>query len=309
MKKYFLILFVVLFLAGCSSTNETSTAGRFIGGTTGLEIEFIEGEPPLTVGDKGEDEFDIGVLAKNIGESDIESGKLIVTLQGIEGNAFSLASLSQKSTSKLEKRTKINDKITEPDQTDVRFKNAKYKYDLDSDFPQVLRADVCYEYQTKAVADLCLKKKPNDQIDEDQCELNNADVTVENSGAPVHIISMGQVPRSSSIKLTFDIMVQGTGLVYAPGAFSSECGMNEDAENQIKVSLKGVGDIPISCSRLNEGNEGTVELISGTRTISCDINTAGLQESAFKKPISIELTYFYKDSIETQFTVENTDFI
>ncbi|MDD5253826.1 MAG: hypothetical protein PHG05_01835 [Candidatus Nanoarchaeia archaeon] len=307
MKRYLLILVLGLFLVGCSQT-DTTTSGRFIGGTTGLELGFVEGEPPLVVGDNNEDEFDIGIIAKNQGEADIEAGKMIVTLQGIEKDAFSLSSLSQRTTTKIEKRSKIREKVTEPDQIEVRFKNAKYKYDLDSDFPQDLRADVCYEYQTKAVGDLCLKKKPNSQGDEDQCELSNEAMSIENSGAPVSIVSMSQIPRSTSIKLTFDIMVQGDGVVYAPGTFSSECGLNDELEDKIRVKLSGVGDLSIKCARLGDSNDGLVELIGGARTISCDIDTASLQETAFKKPLNIELTYFYKDTIATSFTVENTDF-
>lgn len=301
-------LFVVLFLFGCTSTEDSSTSNRFIGGTTGLTLSFVDGEPPSVVGDNAEDEFDVSILAINDGEADIDSGRLIVTLQGVERDAFSMSSLSQSSPTKLEKKTKIRDTVTESDQLEIRFKRMNYKYNLDSDFPVDLRADVCYEYNTKAVADICLKKKPNDDTTEDLCTVNNENMGLENSGAPVHVVSMSQIPRSSSIKLTFDIMTQGTGMVYAPGVFGSECVETPDMDEQVRVKVSTTGNIPIKCSRLNDGSEGIVDLISGGRTVSCDIETSGLQETAFSKPINIELSYMYKDSIATSFTVENTDF-
>ena len=309
MKKshLFLILLVALvavLVAGCTTQK---TTGRFIGGDKGLEISFIDQEPPNEVLDNSEDEFDITLRLRNVGEASIPAGKIIATLNGINKDDFSLKSLSAVSDDDLERLQKIGDKVTQPDETELRFENAKYKFDLDASFDVDMRADVCYEYITTAVVDLCLKKDATRRRTGDQCQINNEQLQVDNSGAPVKVVSMSQ-RSSGSNKITFTIDIQNVGIgeVFEPGTFKDECGINEDKRDRVLVRVISRGDVPITCSKLN-GNEGIVELFSGKRAIRCEIETDGLQDIAFLSRVNVVLSYYFKESSTKPISVVDSE--
>jgi hypothetical protein len=312
MNKIHTILFLscLLVIAGCTSGDSTSS-GRFIGGDRGLEISFVPNEPPAEVLDANNENFDISVLLRNVGESNVDKGEAIVTIHGLDQSSFSLNSLSERSDSDIERRQRIGGQITEPDEVDVRFRGANYKEDLDAAFDNEIRADVCYPYTTLSVADLCLKRNPTERRTRDQCDVSNNQINIDNSGAPVHVANVLQ--RSSGtdiIKFTFDVVRVGSGDVFDPGAFSNECISNDgtrDDEDKVLVTVSSRGDLPISCSRLNDGVKGTIELINGRRSVRCDIDTSSLQEIAFERRVNIKLDYYYKDSTTTFLRVADTD--
>jgi hypothetical protein len=316
MKKRNIMLFLVflmIFLVGCqkgSSTDSSSRGKIFISGNDGLSIAFDDEETPERIGDNSADEFDIVINVENNGEHDIESGKIIATLQGIDRDAFSLSSLSVKSDRELngERRFRDRDEVGEEDE--LVFENAKYKFDLDADFSVTMRADVCYEYKTRAQGDICLKRNANERLTNDVCDLDDSSVDIESSGAPVQVTKMTQRPSGSNkVSFTFDVEKKGSGDVFEPGTFTSVCNEQRDKKDRLKIRVTSASErISPSCNRLNGGSQGIVDLIDGKRTIKCDVSTSSLQEFAHTRPLKIELTYFYKDSEERSIIVENTEF-
>ena len=71
MRKEFIFLLVLLFLlASCSNSGTTVSNERaFIGGTTGLLINFVEGEPPGEVTDGDATPFTVTMKLENQGET------------------------------------------------------------------------------------------------------------------------------------------------------------------------------------------------------------------------------------------------
>ena len=307
--KLMLFLVLVLFIAACTKAPSASTSSRFVGGDKGLELSFIKDEPPDTVLDDNQDEFDIALSFNNVGEEDIKEGDVIVTLNGIEGSAFSLSSLSSKNEDPLAGKKKLSDRVVPGEEGEVIFNKLKYKDQLPADFDVELRADVCYEYGTKIMADLCLKKEASKRRTNDQCEISNENVGMDNSGAPVRVTNFAQRPKGSDkVQFTFDIEKTGSGDVFEPETFSDRCVIDNDKINKIDVDVRFLrSDAGISCSTLGDKSKGVVKLLSGKRTIRCDVSTSGLQEIAFKKPLLIKLDYVYKDSLEKTFTVESTE--
>jgi len=308
MKKSYGLLFsivLILFIAGCTDAGRST--GKFIGGDRGLEITFLEQEPPNEVLDNGEDEFDITLRLRNVGEVDIPEAKVIASLKGISKEDFSLRSLTERSEGPLERLQRISNRITEPDETEIRFQNARYKFDLNAAFDIDLRADVCYEYGTIAIVDLCLKRDPTQRRSGDQCLINNNNVIVDNSAAPVKIISLSQRSSGSGkIKFTFEIETVGIGEVFEPGTFSNECGIEDDKKDRLRVKVSSRANIPIDCSRLN-GDEGIIELFSGRRSIRCELDTSNLQDVAFLSRINIVSNYFFKESVTRPITVLDSE--
>jgi len=305
MKKeaLFIILIGLFLITGCTQQDKGETSGKiYIGGDEGLEISFVEGNPPKFVSDGNKESFDIALLVKNVGEDDIENGDIIATLQNINKDLFSLSSLSIANNFDLEGKSKDRDRIIEGDQEELPFKDLRYTEELDVDFDVDLRVDVCYEYTTKASVDLCLKQQPTQRRTRDACEVDNSNVNVENSGAPVKVANVVQFPRTNSIRFNFDIVSKGE--LYEPGTFTNSCSVDKERENKVKVRLNTPSRVGISCSKLEGGDEGIVELFNGKRTITCTIDTSGLQTVAFKERLNIFVDYVYKDSVSTSFVVE-----
>lgn len=314
MKRGILLVLLLIVIIGCDKlgTKDTGVSTkRYVGGDDGLDIEFEKNAPPERVGDDNSDEFDISLILKNKGEYNLKKGEIIVTLQGIEKNAFSLSSLSEKNDFTLDGAEKFRDRVKEGEENTLEFRKLKYKHDLDADFPINIRADVCYEYETRATANLCLKKEANERRGiRDQCDVNEEDVEVENSGGPVQIKNIEQrASGSDEIKFTFDIVAKTDEehQIYEPGTFSSECGSDLDKEERVEIELSTAGDLQIKCGKLDDKDKGKIDLIDGSRTITCSIKTTSLQTYAFEKQLNINVRYLYKDSSEeTDLIVEDT---
>ncbi len=309
-KTYLLALFIltVLFLAACDPVDQGEPQGRYYQGDVGLELSFVEGEPPQSVLDDGQEVFDISILVKNVGEEDIAPNDILVTLNGIERDAFKLARLTEKNKNELLGTKKLQDRKQEGDSDEIRFEDASYKDLLPFNFDVDIRADVCYEYGTTAVADVCLKSDTGKRRTNDQCQIDNGDVKIESSGAPVKVENFAQRTRGTdSIQFTFDIVKTGAGDVFPSGNFNDKCTTDDENEDMVDVSIDFIrANLPVSCTTFN-GNEGTVRLSAGRKTVRCEVDTSSLQDIAFEKPLRIKLDYVYKDSVQKTFTVESTE--
>ena len=312
-KKGVLILVILLslFIIGCQTgqKKEKQTLGIFIGGTDALDFSFLEGQPPSKVLDNLQEPFFIGLKLQNKGEYEIPQNKIIASLSGINSEAFSLSSLNTKLAIPLEGKIKSGDQIIESSPEEIQFDEANYRHDLNADFPTSLRVDVCYEYKTKTISKVCLKKKAVEKTLEDKCSILSDSVVTETSSAPIQVRDVKQ--RSSAaqeVKLTFKIINQGKGDVYPPTAFSDKCTEITAEKNKLFVEVTSPSaSVNIKCSQMQDSNKGIIKLALNEKTISCDIPTSNLQETAFEEPVNIVLSYFYKGSIEKQITVLNSE--
>ena len=309
-KSVLVLVLLTILIAGCQGTKkEEQSLGIFIGGLDALDFSFIEGQPPSKVLDSLQEPFFIGLKLQNKGEYEIPSNKLIASISGINSDSFSLSSLNTKLSISLEGKTKSGDQVIESSPEEIQFDEANYKHDLTADFPTSLRVDICYEYKTKAVSKVCLKKKAVEKVLEDKCSVLSDSVVTETSSAPVQIKNVKQ--RSSAaneIKLTFKIINQGKGEVYPPASFTDKCAEISDEKNKIHVEVSSPSaKISIKCSQLQDSNKGIIKLALNEKTMNCDIPTQNLQETAFEEPVNIVLTYFYKANIEKQITVLNSE--
>ncbi len=312
MKKKAIIFFILLlsvFVIGCTTQTQTSS-GVFVGGEKGLELSFIKDEPQAKVLDDNQDEFSITILTKNLGEYDIPKGGIVATLQGISKDQFQMSSLNSKSDYSLAGTSKSRNRIETGEQQELSFGKAKYRPKLDTDYDVEMRADVCYQYETRVASKVCVKKNTAKREAKDLCQTDNDNLKIEDSGAPVKVTNARQRPGGNNkVKLTFDIEKKGSGDVYEPGTFTTECNEQKDKKDRLRVFVASVsGTLNVKCRQMNDASEGIVDLISGKRTVSCDIDTGSLQESAFNDAFRIRLTYVYKDSVTKSFTVEHPAF-
>lgn len=315
MKRGYLFLafiIAILFLSSCEEKGKVEKLEAFVGGIDGLEMSFIEDEPPEEVLDNEEETFYITVLLENEGEFDIPEGGIVGTLSGINQEAFSLKHMSYKSAFPLWGKQKEGDFIREGEQQEFDFGEASYKEDLLADFSTTIVADICYRYGTIAAGTLCLKrdvvKTERKATRRDICLTKNDEVELENSAAPIQVTSMKQQPSSTNaIRFIFVVENKGEGIVYQPNAITDFCGYDEDIkEDEVYVTVTSPSKkVKPECSTLDDKDEGAIRLIDGKKQVVCTIDTSDLQRTAYNDLIYVHLDYFYRDAISTPITVKN----
>jgi hypothetical protein len=309
-KTYFSIFFVisiVLFMGAACNNADTNLSGAYVGGVSGLDLSFVESEPPAEVLDDNSEGFSISVLLKNIGEYDIGIGKIKTTLSGINIADFQIQDATKVSENLLDGVKKDgNDKI--PGGEEQIIYDAKYKPDLNQDFDTGIKASICYQYGTKTLTKLCLLKDPTRRATAgDVCNVKSEKI-VQNSGAPVHIISLIETPSGKdSIRITFDVENIGSGIVYSRNAFDSgDCLNKEDGKDYVHVKVLPTGNLRVQCAKLNNANEGDVRLMTdGKASVTCEIDTSNLQDLPYENPVNINLEYYYYNYITQNFKVVN----
>ena len=308
--KAVLALFIVslLFIIGCVQ-DDNLVSGAFVGGTNGLSIGFGTDAPPSRVFDNNEEDFDISLTLENVGEFDIPARKIISTLSGIDVRDFGISSPNLVLDRTLDGKSEFNGQVVNGDEDELIYEGAKYKFDLDADWETTIRADVCYEYQTKATTKVCLKRKATERDIDDVCQVDNQNVNAENSGAPVQIEEVStRTSGSNEILLNFVVRNKASGLVHPPGTFTHQCVRNEDEEDRLKVEVfSGSQKYTPKCSQLGNDNVGEIKLTDTQKVIRCRINTLNAPESPVEEPINIRATYFYRNAISTTFLVEDSE--
>ncbi len=297
---------VSVFLAGCG--DEEPGFGKdktFLGGTKGLEIEFMNGEPPEEVYDGGDFPFSITLKINNKGEYDIPAEDVIVSIQGFDAEEFSL------SLNDLEKNP--DEDITgyginpdtgepiEPPEYYITFSDLNFQGTLSGNhqFPAV--ANICYKYLTKATTDLCIKENLLDTQDTSVCTVSGKR-KYENSGAPVQITDVEEYTAgSSAVRFSFRVKHIDNGNIYSEtGELCDKALANK---NKVNVNVDTGMEGTLKCSGLSDGDSGEIILTEGERMISCTQEVKNPSNRI--KIVNIELGYDYETSEETVFLVKH----
>lgn len=301
-----LILISFIALSGCEETN-TERRSAFIGGSDGLNIEFIKNAPPEEIFDE-EYPFSISLKVENVGEWDIESeSDTTVKISGIDPADFG------KSHGDLtaDSDTELNGAYRDPDGDEVRgtltnfeFSNLQYEGEVASAVDLPIRAEVCYRYGTNVNSKICvledlLGKESRDEK-EDICDPNGAKPS-ENSGAPVHIKNFKQTAVSSDkLSFSFTISHVGDGAVSRRG---TECSDTVGEKDRVYVEVD-TGISGLKCSGLEGGaDKGETTLYDGEREIVCT-QPLPSDRGNYEKQIEITLEYDYEDHVDTTITVK-----
>lgn len=308
MRKYLfaLIVCMMLSLLGCGEGDEGPVTGApFLGGSAGLLVNF-ENSPPPEVYDGGDFPFDILVKLKNSGEWDVSKENVRVKITGIRADQFGLAEtdLAKNSPEDMPKMKRdLTGTLIDSAPVIVEFNNFNHANPITgSELSYPIRADVCYNYGTSAVTQLCVRENILNPRAGGICEINEAK-TVYNSGAPVHVATLTESARSSDkIGFTFTIQHMGTGDIYEK---DTTCDKSSRAfEDRVYVVVDAGGN-GVSCSGLGEagGTEGFVKLFGGTKPVSCTLTIPNPGD--YKLPVTITLGYDYEVGQSTQILVKH----
>jgi hypothetical protein len=310
MKKA-LLFFVVIaaLLVGCTQQSRlpsTAKSTPFIGGDTGVNIDFSTDSPPPEVDDGGQFPFDVVIELRNMGEVDVARGDAEVRITGIKPEEFSKSSgeLIQHPEEDIvaTKKNPDDGSITEGPPVYVTFSGFDHKEKLVGNKDFIFRAEVCYLYKTEAVAQLCVRKNNIDPEKNGVC-LVSEDKIIYNSGAPVAVTSFKEFGRAKD-KVGFQFAIQhiGKGDIYQKG---SNCNTERKYEDRIFVEVKTTFGGGLKCSGLSEGGDtsGYVKLYGDRRIVQCtqQIDSPGDYET----PIDITLTYDYRENKQTTIIVKH----
>ncbi|MFH1506638.1 MAG: hypothetical protein ABIE94_06680 [archaeon] len=320
MRKVSIALLVfaslMLFTACTESGDVTGPASaEYIGGTTGLLIDFLEDSPPASILDNSQQTFTITVQLENGGEVDIPKDKCWVSITGINPEDFysSIGELTDINPDENIEGNKLN-----PDTGQtipsypvyVEFTDLKYVDSLSGgghNFP--VYADVCYEYATEASAELCIKKDLTDSLDDHVCQVSGPK-DFETSGAPVQITTFEEYPSGkNAIAFTFTVKHMANGKISQLG---TRCSDSVTDENKVKVTVDTDIEGDLTCSGLTDldatTGSGYIKLSGGERTVRCT-QKLPLEDKRTDhiKIIKLTLDYDYFDHKETTLRVQHSE--
>lgn len=299
----------MILLAGCDGTKKGGSVDPFLGGTNGILLAFMDDAPPGEVFDGGDFPFSIVVTLKNDGERDVPLGKAKLSISGINPAEFGVTdeALVKVTAEALEGSSKdAEGNIIPGTVLLMEFPEMVYAGELVGNRVFPVRANLCYEYGTGATSSLCVRSNLKDTSDSPVCTINE-DKTVYSSGAPVAITTFQEaVAGSDKVRFTFTISHKNNGNIYKLG---SGCdGAVYANRNKVHVTVDS-GLEGLKCSGLSEGDDisGYVTLSTdggaGERVITC---TQPIEsQTDFDQPVNIELTYDYKDHIDTELLVKH----
>lgn len=321
-----LLICLILLVSACKKQNTTTGAPRkpFIGGTAGITINFEKDSPPPEVTDDESFGFKALVRLKNDGETKVEKNDVKVNLVGFDPDDFG-ASISEVTEQVPEddlepKKIDAEGNIIDGTTTFVTIpRNLDFvprKFTGNTEF--TFRADVCYAYQTKANAKLCILKDMINIRDDSLCKPTGIR-TIFSSSAPVQVTDLRQsVIGKDKLSFSFDITLRGNLDIFRDrsdltpsSSFDSACPRDarkrREVENKVKVEITATGDPiveNIKCGGLDSQNSGIVTLVSNKRTLTCtaDLNTDRID---LEKPFDIVLSYNVLDNKETKVLVKH----
>ncbi len=303
-KAMIMLLFAVLLLAACDTT--TTGTDPFLGGTDGVSMEFMTGAPPDEVFDGGDFPFSVVMTLKNEGEWNIPAGKATLKIDGINPLEFGVSNddLVMVTTDDLEPSKKDSEGNIIPGTVVwMEFPEMVYSGELAGNTLFPVRANLCYEYGTRATSTLCIRENLREYTDDTVCDINE-DKSVYSSGAPVVVSTFDEaVAGSDKVRFTFTLVHKGPGTIYK---METGCdGTVYSNKNKVHVSVDS-GLAGLKCTGFQEGDDtsGFVTFSEeGTRVVTCTQPVEA--QTDFNQPVNIALGYDYKAHISTTLLVKH----
>ncbi len=340
-KRYYvlaLLICLILLISACKRTgSSTGTAPRtpFIGGTSGLTIDFEKDSPPEEVTDDSTFKFAALVRLRNDGETKVDKEDIKVNLIGFDPSDFGAgisfdALRDQMPEDSLDpKRRDAEGNLIEGTTSFVKFPEGDGDFQVSGRFPGntefTFRAEACYLYKTLSNTKICVLKDMFNIADNSLCRPSGSKA-IHSSSAPVQVTNFRQsVIGTDKISFTFDIVLSGnvdiffafdeSDIAATPFInFEEGCpktpSLRRQKENNVFVEIKEVPDDPIfkrgtiNCGGLENDFNGVVRLVNGRRTLTCTVELVP-DRLDLEKVIGIEVTYNVLDNKETQVLVKH----
>jgi len=322
-----LLVILILFISACktSSGSATGSAPRtpFIGGTAGISMNFEKDNPPPEITDDASFAFRAVLDLQNQGETKVDKTDIKVNLIGFDPNDFGktfddLRNAEPDDTLESKKRDAEGNTV-QGNPTTVTFPkdNSNFipaKFSGNTEF--TFRAEACYNYETDAIAKVCMLRDMINIRQGPVC-LPNGGKTIYSSSAPVQVSNFRQsVVGKDKISFSFDISVGGNVDIFSdrsrPTSFDAGCPKDprtrREVENRVTVEITELPVDPVvtglKCGGLDNSFKGEVILVGGRRTITC---TADLvtDRNDLEKNMGVKVTYNVLDTKETKVLIKH----
>ncbi|MBI4176732.1 MAG: hypothetical protein HY518_05990, partial [Candidatus Aenigmarchaeota archaeon] len=244
-----LIMTMLISLSVIACTSQQQTGGKSIQdvqtGTSGLEMEFLKNAPPKIV--YAQTEFPVILKIKNAGMYTIDDKKKAILSLGAERDYTSsvkvetggrISGTDNEAEFTLDGKTPLNPR---GDEEVIAYTLKASKIDPQSEsHPSSVIASLCYPYQTKLAASVCIDPDPNNvRPIKKSCAVQDLSLSA-GQGAPVAItkVEVQILPTSSDkVKPQFIISVEnkGKGEVTKVDSYSSACRKTSDSK---KITYK-----------------------------------------------------------------------
>lgn len=333
-KRYYavvLLICLILLISACKRSG-ASTGGAprtpFIGGTSGVAINFEKDSPPPEVTDDDSFSFNVILSLKNEGEKKVEKNNIKVNLVGFDPADFGQPSFDTLRDNEPEdtlesKKRDAEGNIVEGNPTFVTFPKGgdvfkPRKFSGNTEF--TFRADVCYNYMTEANTKLCILKDMVNVRDDALCKPTSSR-SAFSSSAPVQITNFRQsVVGKDKLMFSFDVVLSGNVDIFwnieesKPSSFDNGCPRDartrRERENSVGVEITEIPVDPVfqnlKCGGLDNpsSSKGIVKLVGGRRTITCTVELVQ-DRLDLEKTMGINLFYNVLDNKEKKILVKH----
>src|SRR3989344_1243115 len=275
-KLILVVLLAGVFLvSGCVTpqAEKKITDFGFLGGDNALEVKFLPQQPPDKIPETAE--FDIALSVENIGEHEIDLGKLVI--EGLDATTYSLKPGNSQDIVSLVKAQKVTSpqggsSIVPGGQDILIFSATAPKVLVTQPSPAVIRATALYEYTTIA----------------GPIKVNSVEQTI--SGLLIEIQNIGDGNPYVRENHIYDANL--------PGDIDAFGELNHI--DLVEAAI-GSGAATLECKLVN--NVRTIRLGSeGKAQISCTTNFKDVK-GEFTDTLVLKFKYGYKQSVTTQITV------
>lgn len=305
MKKYMMILALLIFIAACASQTDNNYKFEDVyKGVEGLRFSFLTNAPPREVYD--ESPLQIIVNLENKGAANIEHGILAISL---EKDYYAPQDFAKREINLYGRN--IHMRYGDQKREVYSITEAKIPETQSESHKTQIYVTACYQYQTTLKTDVCIDTDVYNLKERTRsCRVSDY-YSSSGQGAPVAItrIEETMLPEGENqIRPSYKIYVrnQGNGEVVLPDKISEACGatLGEDVLNKIKVkNIKlSVYSLEKGDFKCNPAQEGTVMTLRESEDfIICELkNGISTDVSSFMTGLEVDLEYGYTETISKE---------
>jgi hypothetical protein len=301
MKQIILCLILFMILIGCTGiipgqNKDTIQIPDIHKGTQGLEINYLNGMPPVEIFEN--QLFEIGLEITNKGATDIQNG-----IYNIAINEQFLDLIDEKMNRINIKGKSIYQPLGGKEQIRLKVRSNQLGGQITKQSTTII-ANACYEYSTKATVITCIDTQELKQ-ETKACKIQSHRVG-GGQGGPVGVISVEpkMLPHENPdrIKPVYIIEIQnlGTGQIIDSNLVYDACtGRSLDKKEYDVVFVNAM----LSNDVLN-CEPSPIKLRAKENKILCELNQ-GLDKNRgnYQSPLSIELDYGYMQTLPKTITI------
>jgi len=302
-----ILIITSLILTSCEimpTEEETEKITEKLTGNQGISMNFVPNIPPTRV---YEGDITVMIQLENKGTYDLPEKQGTIYLSGFDDKIINIKEVKTgMDLPKLDGRSLYRKQGDIEQQT---FTGTINKLTVEK-YNTIILATNCYKYKTKAASAACIDPDPYTTAGQPKiCTPTNIAMS-GGQGAPIGITKIEVDPAKGKTRFAIHIKNIGTGTAYKDTEKNKCNPYSNTGLSFTDINLIKVEEIEISDKKLNDleckplDNDKYLRLTNGEGTIYCTMNTG--TGAAYITPISITLSYGYRDTATKQIEVRKT---